>query len=74
MLLSCFFFYRPDKRNAQIAKFEAFGANNEAHDASGKTSFRITRKLFETSKHHENMITFLERNDCFFKKKYWYQF
>ena len=67
MLLS--FFYRPDKINAQMAKFEAFVAYNKAHDASGKTSFRITRKLFQTSKHHENMITFLRRNDYFFKNK-----
>ena len=64
MLLS--FFYHPDKINAQMAKFEAFVAYKEAHDASGKTSFRITRKLFQTSRHHENMITFLGRNYYFF--------
>ena len=46
-----------------MAKFEAFVAYYEAvHDASGKTSFRIARKFFQTSKHHENMITFLRRN------------
>ena len=47
--------------NAQMAKFEAFVAYNEAHDASGKTSFRLTRKLFQTSKHDENMITFSKK-------------
>ena len=59
MLLS--HFYCPDKMNAQMAKFEAFVAYNEAHDASGKTSFRLTRKLFQTSKHDENMITFSKK-------------
>ena len=62
MLLSSF--YRPDKINTQMAK--AFVAYNEAHDASEKTSFRITRKLFQTSKHHEN--TFLRRNDYFLRR------
>ena len=50
-----------------MAKFEAFVAYNKAHDASRKP-LRITRKLFQMSKHHENMITFLRRNDYFLRR------
>ena len=68
----CFelFFYRLDKTNAQMARFEAFVAYNEATWKSTKTSFRITRKLFQTSKHHEKMISFSRRNDYYFEKEY----
>ena len=48
-----------------MATSEAFVAYNEAHDASEKNSFRIARKLFQTSKDHEKMITFLRRHTNF---------
>ena len=39
------------------------------HDASSrKTSCRITRKLFQTSKHQEKIITFLRKNDYFLRR------
>ena len=59
-----------------MAKFEAFVAYNEAMHMTvfTKTFFGITWKPFQTSKHHEEIITFLRRNDYCFKKKYRYQF
>ena len=53
-----------------MARFEAFVGYNEATWKPTKTSFRISRKLFQTSKHHEKIISFLRRNDYFFKKEY----
>ena len=67
----CFeLFYRLDKTNAQMARFEAFVAYNKATRKSRKTSFHISRKLFQTSKHPQKMISFFRRNDYFFKKEY----
>ena len=43
-----------------MAKFEAFVKN----------FFSYNSKTLSNAKHHENMITFLRRNDYFFKKEY----
>ena len=50
--------------------FEAFVAYNGVTWRLQKNLFSYNSKLFQTSKDHEKMITFLKKKDYFFKKKW----
>ena len=56
-------FYRLDKPNAQMAKFEAFVAYNEA-------TWRLKKNLFSYNSKTRSNVKTSRKNDYFFKKKW----
>ena len=64
--LSCFLSWQ---ENHKWLSLKPLWQITKRHDAFRKTFFGITRKLFQTSKPHEELITFSRKNSYFFSRR-----